>query len=217
MYFNRRTLKVITPPVSGGSGSTLVTKVVSVTELKTFARISGTSEDTLISEFIDIATEALAQWTRRSILKQTLELSLDSFGGQTDDNLTGKIEGIKGFSVNEIDLPLPPALSITSIKTYDETNTEATMDSTTYELDEIGGRIYLDSGVSWPSALRAREAVKIRYIAGYGASATGVPVALKQAIRQYAAKLYECRTVCDIPPECKALAQPYRLLDVVGF
>lgn len=220
LYYNRKSIKVITPPVSGVG----VSKIISVADMKSYLRVDTSDDDTLIGDFIDIATEAARNYTQRAILQETIELTLDrpsDSGLDEFDKLSAGTYSTTKSTIlgnyDEIDLPFPPIVSITSVKTYNTSNTEETLDSSKYELDETGGRLYLNIGEVFPSDLRDREAVKIRYVAGYGASATGVPATIKQAIRQHVAFMYECRQACEMPPSCKDLLQNYKLYDNMGF
>lgn len=216
MYWNRKSTKVITPPSAA-------TRIISVDEMKDYLRVDTTDDDTLIGELIDTATEMARDHTRRAILEETLELTMDGFSDTgIDETRLGR--GVHDMSKSaalgygdEFNLPFPPIVSITSIKTFSTDNTESTYDSAKYELDETGGRVYLNQSQTWPVNLRDREAVKVRYIAGYGSSATGIPLAIKQAIRQHTAAMYECRQACEMPKSCKALLSPYKLLDGLGY
>lgn len=217
MYYNRKSLKVITPASDNSE------KPVSLAEMKAYMRVDVETDDAIINDFIDIATEAAKQYLGRSVMTETLELTLDRFGAGVDelDRLGSGVHNTTRQAVmsygNEIDLPFPPVQSITSIKTFSTDNSESTFSSSYYQLDETGGRVYLNQGSTWPTSLRDREAVKVRYIAGYGSAPQDVPLPIKQAIRQHVSYMYECRQSCELPPSCKALLEPYRLLDYMGF
>jgi len=220
MFYNRKSIKVVTP----ASQMVDAERVISVDDMKTYLRVDVVVDDDLIGELIDTATEAARNYIKRSILLETLELTLDQPSNNGTDEFdrlgAGTYEGTRQSilgNLNEIDLPYPPISSIASVKTYGTDNTESTMSSSIYELDETGGRFYLNEGNVWPSNLRRRESVKIRYISGYGATPAAIPMAIKQAIRQHVAFMYECREACEMPPSCKALLQSYRILDQLGF
>lgn len=218
MFYNRKSVKVITPFNDSGN------KVVTLEDMKLFLRVDGTTDDDLISSLIDAATDMVKQYTRRAILTETLELIVDRPTNSGMDELDRLGSGVHhttrqaamGWS-NEIDLPFIPIQSVTSIKTYDATNTEHTMTASDYELDQQGGRIYLDNGVSWPSDLRDREAMVIRYVAGYGDDPEDIPESIKLAVKMYVSNMYNCRESCEMPISCKALLEPYRLYDTLGF
>lgn len=183
-------------------------------------RVDTTSDDALIEDFIKIATESISQWLKRSILLQTLELTLDSFGGDSSllDTLSEGVHDLPKYfgqtNLNTIDLPFPIVASVTSITTYDRANASSVLSTSAYTLD-TAGRIYLNNGYNWPTGLRDQNAVVIRYIAGWGY--TLVPLPIKQAIRQYAAAMYDCRRMCEMPTEVTEMIQPWRILDPMGL
>src|SRR3972149_3658359 len=183
MRYNRKTVSVITSPLD----TSTVTRVIDTAEMKNYLRVTADDEDSLIEEFIDIATDKAKQFMRRSVLKETLELTMDGFGTSEDDgshDVVGTRQSVLGMPP-EVDLPFPPIQSITSIKTYGTTNVESTFTSTYYTLDTTGGRVFLNQGQVWPSDLRDRAAVKIKYVAGYGSSGKDVPAPIRMAIRMY--------------------------------
>lgn len=214
MRYNRKSLSVITAPA---------TSPVSLSDMKAYLRVDTSSDDTLIQSFIDAATESIKQYLKRSLITETLELTMDGFNGDSDARLDSLGAGVHEISVpyvlgygNEVDLQFPPVQSITSLKTYTRANVESTYDSAKYELDEQGGRLYLNEGETFPSDLRSREAVKIRYIAGYGDAGSDIPAPILQAIKLYVGKMYDCREACEMPSQCKTTLAPYKLVDFIG-
>jgi hypothetical protein len=205
--YNRKTVTVIAPPAS---------LAVSLADMKAYLVITGTADDALLTAFIEAATEAAKQYLRRSIVTETLELTLDGFTESNDDNLvalgpgthTGSYPHLLGGG-NEIDLAFPPVQSVTSVKTFDRANTESTFDSANYQLDGAGGRVFLNEGVSWPVNLRDRVAVKVRYVAGCSVIATPII----QGIKQHVAAMYECRDACEMPKVSKSIMSSYKLYD----
>lgn len=212
---NRKSLKIVTSPAA---------LAVSVADMKEYLRVDTNNDDDLIQSFIESATEYIKQYIRRSLITETLELTMDGFGAAEYDPLlklgsgvhTGSYVYLSGYG-NEFDLPFNPIQSITSIKTYDRDNTESTFPSASYELDETGGRVYLNEGYTWPSNLRHREAVKVRYVAGYGDASTDIPAPIIQAIKLYVGKMYDCREACEMPCMCESLLMPYKLFDDMGY
>lgn len=211
---NRKSLVVITPQSAQNP-------VVSLAEMKNYLRVDGETDNSLIEDFVKVATEAIAQFLRRSVVSQTLELVMDGFGGNLDSALDRLGPGVhdlpKSFIAgpDSIDLPFGPVSSITSIKTFSLSNTESTLSSAAYSLDGSGSRVCLNSGYAWPTSLRAKQAVKIRYVAGY--SYTALPAPIRQAVREYAAAMYDCRRACEMPAPILSALSPYRVLDNMGF
>jgi uncharacterized phiE125 gp8 family phage protein len=151
---------------------------VSLAEAKLHLRLDDIGgshpHDGLIATLITSAREFAEHYTGRALAAQTLEAVLDVF--PTDDF---------------IDLPMPPVASVTSIKYDDEDNVEQTMPTADYSLSTYGDsrRINLGADADWPGTYSKVEAVRIRYVTGYGAtghSSTGeyaaCPKAAKQAI-----------------------------------
>jgi uncharacterized phiE125 gp8 family phage protein len=171
------------------------------------------ADDSLITDLITTARQHVENVLRRSLITQTWDLWLDAFPYR-----------------DYIEIPLPPLVSITSIKYYDTANTEYLFPlapaaaSTAYYVDVISnpGRIGLAYGVQWPQmTLRSYNGVDITFVSGYGAAAS-VPKAIKQAMLLLIAHFYENREAVTstgaVPQELKmavdALLMPYR---VFGF
>lgn len=211
--FNRRTVVTITAPTGDA---------VSTADMKTYLRVDHTDDDALIAVFVQTATEMAKQYTRRSLLTEVLELQLDGFPGDDDDRIvamgggthTAHVATVLG-GVGEVDLPFGPIQSLDSITTYDRNNSSSVLTSAAYETDLEGWRVYLNDGYTWPTDLRERDAVRIRYTAGYGAGS--IPLPIVHAIKQHVEGMYECRGACAMPDGCKGLLEPYRRYDQLGF
>ena len=137
----------------------------------------GTSvEDNLITQLIQAAREYCQDYQNRAYCTQTWYLWLDEWP-----------EYIK--------VPLPPLVSVTSIKYYDTTNAEATMTASDYYADtnSTPGRVVLAWGKTWPgTTLRPANGICVEFVCGYGAAST-VPAAVKQAMLLLIAHWYENR------------------------
>ena len=139
------------------------TEPVSLTEAKAQVRVTGTSEDTLITNLIKAAREYCENVTGRALASQTLELLLDRFppGG--------------------FELPMPPLQSVTSIKYTNSDGDESTVSAEDYivDADRQIGRVILGYGKSWPSFTPyPSNPIRVRYVAGY----TSAPQSIKQAM-----------------------------------
>lgn len=190
---------------------------ISIVAMKDYLRVDDASDDVLIADYITTATEAVKQYTRRAILTETFVMKADGFtepGG--DDRLLALGPGVHTGSRpyllgggQTFDVPFPPLQSVTSVVTYDRGNNAATYSNTRYGVDLQSGRIYLNEGETWPSDLRAQDAVEITYVAGYGSG--GIPAPILQAIRLHVEGMYEgsCMGLTD---EAMRLLAPYRLM-----
>lgn len=159
-------LIIITPPA---------TEPVSLAEARLHLKVDSTDDDTLITALIVAAREQAEHRTGRAMITQTLEKVLDAFPA-------------------DIELPMPPAISITSVKYLDTSGVEQTLASDQYSLDSDSEPGWLTPayGVTWPATYSAPNAVRVRYTAGYGA-ASDVPQSIKSWMLLAIGTLYDHR------------------------
>lgn len=190
-------------------------------DMKRFLRVDGAGDDDIIGSYIDTATEAVQQYLRQAILTQTFVFKADGFtDAYGDDRLLALGPGVHTASRpyvlgggDTLDLPFPPLQSVTSVVTYDRGNNASTYSASRYRVDLTSGRIYLNEGETWPSDLRAQDAVEVTYIAGYGSG--NIPTPILEAIRMYVQSMYEgCAGMTD---QAKALLAPYRRADELAW
>lgn len=151
---------------------------VTVDEVKLFARVAHSVEDSIINQWIKASRKMAEEYQHRTYLQQVYTLTFDEFPSRC------------------FDIPQPPLVSIDSFKYYDTDNTEYDFDSGNYFVDltsEIG-RVALNDSVYWPTVdLRPINGVIIEFTAGYGTSADDVPESVKNAIYLYCTHMYENR------------------------
>ena len=153
---------VITPP----------SPVITLDEAKVHLRARRDTEDDLIEMYVAAATSHIDGpdgWLGRAIGVQTLEVRLNS------------------FACTDIRLPYPEVISVSSVKYLDSAGDEQTMAPEAYE--QFGSIIAPAHGTGWPTARYSREAVRIRYQAGY----EDVPEAIRAAILLMTGDLYKQR------------------------
>lgn len=181
-------LKIITAPT---------VEPVTAAQVKTYVHIDHDTEDAIINNWIKTAREKLEKHLRRSIARQTIEISYDKFPSMP------------------ILVPRPPLLSVRSIKYYDTDDTETAIDLTGFYFDYNSepGRIEFNHLETWPTStvLRAIDAVKIRCVAGYDTGYTtgttteapdsdDIPAAIKESIYLYCTHRNENRSgEVDLP------------------
>lgn len=136
---------------------------VSSADIKSAARIDDASLDANISALIPAFRSAAEHETGRRLITQTVELVLD------------------GFPESHIDLVLPDAQTITSIKYLDTAGVEQTLSGTVYQLDtdSMPSRALLQYDQTWPATQDVPNAVRVRFTAGYGAAGSDVPASVK--------------------------------------
>lgn len=168
-------VKVITAPT---------VEPVTLTEAKVHVRVDHDADDAYIATLITAAREHCETIAWRAFITQTLELSL---AGWPCDNI--------------IRLPRPPLASVTSITYYAEDNSSATMSSGDYIAitDVEPGLITLAKNKTWPTAtLRTVLPIRVRYVAGYGATGVSVPARYKQAMLLLLGHWYENREAANV-------------------
>ena len=176
---------------------------VSLTEAKAHLRVLHAADDAFIGALIDLATTYIggrAGIVGRALVTQSWEYRIDDFpdGGR-------------------IELPLPPLVSVESVKYLDADGAEQTLATSVYnvETSTLVGMIRLAYNQDWPETLDDDYAVRIRFTAGYGAAAA-VPVPLKQAILLLIGHFYVNRDMgVDLPRGApfavEALLAPHRI------
>lgn len=148
-------LKLITGPTVWAAGAG---------DVREWGRINDSIEDSVILDRIKSATDLIERFTDRILCSQTWEIKLDCFPAW------------------EIQLPKGPWQSITSVKYYNTAGTLTTLASTGYLLDDYGGRLSPAVDEEWPATQDRMNAVEVRWLAGFGATAASVPIAFKDAL-----------------------------------
>jgi len=174
---------------------------VTLAELKDFARIKYTAEDTLLEGFITAARMAAEEYTGRAFISRTIKALMDYWPGTV------------------VHLPKPPLISITKVATLDEDDTETEYDSDNYYImtGATPGRLILKKGVSAPSnTSRDYGGFLIRYKAGYGVHPDSVPEGIKEGIKVWVAVIQATRLIDpkNPPPEARVFLDLYRLVTI---
>jgi uncharacterized phiE125 gp8 family phage protein len=161
------------------------TEPFTAAEAKLWLRFDASLDDSIVDALVKAARMKVEADTGRVLIDQTWALSLDK----------------APTSRRPIILPVAPVSAITSIKSYNAANTEATMTVGDYRLDShsVPHRVVLNSdSASWPSDLRKEGALLVTFTAGYGANAAAVTdKGLLHAIRLLVAHWYVNRSAVD--------------------
>lgn len=146
---------------------------VTATEAKLHAKIDTTADDALITILISSVRQLAELELGRKIITQTLDTYFDEFPDE---------------------IVLMPLQSVTSIAYDDVDGVNQTISASEYRVDTYGhhSRITPAYGYSWPSTRQQTNAVKVRYVAGYGLSAA-VPACIKNWMLIRIAQAYEQR------------------------
>jgi uncharacterized phiE125 gp8 family phage protein len=165
---------------------------VTLAEAKLHLRVDTSDDDTYIEALIVAARQWVEEYVDRALVSQQLTLRMDTFPA-------------------EFELPRPPmassgTLTATTI-TYSldpgssgtATPTTTTLDVASYRVDreDTPGKIRTVYGGTWPSHLSDPNAVTVTWWAGYGASGSDVPSAVRHACLMLIGHLYERRLAAD--------------------
>lgn len=132
-------------------------------EVKLNARVDTGATDALIDLYIAACRRYAETYTARRFINQTVELVLDA------------------FPVGVFELGLPGVSSITSVKYLDRAGVEQTLADTQYKLnsDCSPSRLAPTYGTTWPLTRAVENAVRVRFVVGFGAAAGDVPADIR--------------------------------------
>jgi phage conserved hypothetical protein, phiE125 gp8 family len=99
---------------------------------------------------------------------------------------------------------MPPLQSVTSIKVFDYSNNESTIDSGVYFVNTRSepGSIVPRQLETWPTEVLPEAGVVIRFVAGYGDDPGDVPLDLRSAVAMQAGHLLSLR---DPPVQARTI------------
>lgn len=172
-------------------------EAVSDVELKAFAKIDLTDDDTLVGTLNTVATEYITDILSRSFVFETFELYLDEFPQ----------------SGCPIEINRTPLSSVTSITYTDTDGNTQTLAATEFKIDDKAEPATIDEAhlKTWPSTRDEKNSVKVTFVAGFGATAADVDEQLKVIVKHMFTHLYEHReaikdkTWVEIPEHLNAL------------
>lgn len=172
---------------------------VSLSEAKTFLRLDQNAEDDLLGTLITAARLMVEAASGRLLVDQAWRIVIDRWpdGG-------------------EIRLPLSPLSAITAARVYDLLGVAQPVAPTALQLDTAADPPLVRVVAEVPEIGRARGAIEIDVVAGFGATASAVPALLRQAVLRLAARWFEQRgdvvgrDAEALPPEIMALVAPFR-------
>jgi uncharacterized phiE125 gp8 family phage protein len=155
---------------------------VTLTEAKAHLRVDTSDDDAYIGTLITAAREWCEQYLDRTLVNTQYVMRLDAFP-------------------HEIELPRPPmatsgtTTAVTLTYTLGDDST-ATLSATQYRVDRNStpGVVRQLRAGSWPANLDDQNAVTVTWWAGYGASGTSVPAAIRHAIMMLVGFWYENRS-----------------------
>ena len=181
--------------------------VVSTDEIKAHCHVDYSDDDALLDRFVAAATAHLDGWT--GILGRCLI------------NQDWRQDHWYWPTCRYLRLPFPDVSKVI-VNYYDVDNVKQTVDGSLYDLmeDESGSKIWFKDAFTYPTIYyNRRDGLQVTVTAGYGASASDVPEAIRQAVMLLAGHWYENREAVvlgrimaptELPFAVSALIEPYR-------
>ncbi len=191
------------------------TEPVTLNEVKAWAKIDGDYDDPLLATLITAAREYAEKYMRRALVTQSWKLTIDLPRSTLNDVLGDGWYDVPVSMLNDplprrIYLPYEPLQSITSVTTYDDTNTGTVYSPSNYFADTANSRLVLNEAAVWPTAMRPCASIEIVYQCGYGVSST-VPQAIKNGIKMHVQTMYDSRNICEPEKATMSLYDKYKI------
>lgn len=172
----RHTVRVVTPPAS---------EPVTIAEAKAQLNI-GASDDSHDAELAALIAASREEWERdtsAALITRTLEHRLPRFLGI-------------------VTLTVRPVVSISSVKYIDTAGAEQTVSAADYYLDD--DQLWFKNAFVFPTTEERSEAVRITYVAGYGADSLACPEMDRMAIKLSLANRFEDRDMISASGDRRA-------------
>lgn len=163
--------------------------VVTLSDLKSHLKYESSDQDDYIESLRDVAVDAIERDLRCQLLTATWDVYFDqfpfvsTFTGVDYGSDYGIPRGLE-HRTSWLSIRKAPVSSITSIVYTDVDGTSRTLSTDIYTLNNkrTPARVTLKHLKSWPSTRAIEQAVRVRFVAGYG-TAADVPAAIKHAIK----------------------------------
>lgn len=169
---------------------------VTLAEVKANSRIYLSTDDALLTSLISVARSMTEAALGKALVQTTIDYRVD------------------WCFPSSFVVPRGPLMSVTSITYVDTAGDPQTLAADQYVVDsyDSDGRIVPAYGVTWPSTRSQINAVTVRYLAGYGAAAASVPVAIRHAVLMLVDHLYEhAGSVTELKLEQTPMAYQYAI------
>ena len=193
---------------------------ITLSEVKSFAKISTTTDNSLITMMIEAATEQAEKFTRRDFITRTYKTFRDSFPGDFQGlrSMVHRVNAFTDSGNHGFEIRRSPLQSIESVKYIDTTGAVIVIPTTVYysTLEEDYSTLLTQQGQSWPDdEAEQLQVITVEFKTGFGDEATDIPGDIRNALLQHVTWLYENRGDCDdgtnIPPAAKRTYLQYRI------
>ncbi|WP_422363177.1 head-tail connector protein [Pyruvatibacter mobilis] len=200
---------------------------LSLSDAKEQLEFDGSDRDDFIEALITSARQRCEKYTGRALITQTWTMYMDRWPDAGWGSKAPWWQGVRDGAVSELTggrqaltIPKAPLQNITSIKTYDDSDTATTLASSAYYVDTATqpGRVVLRDSAATPTPTRVANGLEVVFVAGYGDAASDVPSALVQGMKMLVAHWFENReqvvigaSVSQIPDGVQATWRDYKL------
>lgn len=196
--------KLITPPQD---------EPITLAQAKVHIRVTDTAQDSRIRTAIASSRAEAENGTRRGFMTQSWGLYLDAFPLPVRDIRFGVVGLLWPYQVQPVGaiyLARSPVQSVTSVKYYDPSGAQQTLDPALYLLDNVSepGRLFPAPGNSWPAMQVRPNSIEVVYVVGYGDDAENVPGPLIEWMLNRIGVKYENREEQVIEPRVTAVVGP---------
>lgn len=175
---------------------------VTLAEAKAHLRVDGNDSDAEIAAMISAAREWCEQYLDRTLVHTQWVMRMDRFPVD---------------STADIELPRPPmvasgANTAVSLSYTLEDGSTATYATNLFRVDRAStpGAVKTNYAGTWPPHRQDDNSVSVTWWAGYGASGSDVPQAIRNAILLCVSEFYEKRSAGAPPEAAKMLLDAYR-------
>lgn len=176
---------------------------LTLAEVKAHCRVDSVDDDVLLDALIDAAVTHLDGYRGilgRCLINQTWELYYDE------------------FPHDDLQIPLGDVQSVDLVEYVDPVSGfMTTWASANYETDLISQPSWIIPVDGWPTHMMTPNAVRVTFVAGFGAAASDVPMAIRQAMLMLVGHWYKNReatgdpdTDAPLPFAVDALLAPWR-------
>ncbi|MEI7704521.1 MAG: hypothetical protein WCK73_07960 [Deltaproteobacteria bacterium] len=205
---------------------------LSLDEAQAHLRLELDRGDVYVGGLISAVRAWVEETINRALITQTWDLVLDAWP-RVLVNVSRPTPQLAGIGMDfervlygrsAIDLMKGRLQSVEFVKYVDDAGVLQTLSPSAYivDTDSEPGRIAPAYGLLWPTARQQLNAIRVRFVAGYGSAGTAVPQSIRAAMLIMISDLYEHResevvgaTVSRVQFAADALLAPFRL-DTVG-
>ena len=177
---------------------------LSLAEAKAFLRVETSDDDDVISALISGSRIHIEAQTRRALITQSWRIIRDAWPAS----------GLLPL------MPVPLA-SLDAVRIYQADGSTQSLDTSAFVLDKAAAPAVLAFAAPPLAPGRTVAGIEVDITVGYGAAASNVPEALRQAIRLLVAHWYENRAIAAVgqqttvlPETVAALIAPYRVFSL---